>query len=284
MINLTIITPTFNRFHTLAKLHDSLKCQTYKNFEWLIIDDGSTDSTMDLIRSFQESNNGFPITCINKTNGGKHTALNVAFEIVQTDWLCIVDSDDWLDHDCVEIIVNKLNSLNSNVGCLITHRKYPNGKINGDIFKEGEHSYLIRAYNRIHGDKFEVFRSSILNEFRFPVFDGEKFMSESPLHMYIGRVTRTYFHNYAGYIGDYLEQGLTQNSVSNRHKCNNSTLYVYYNRYGTLKYSIPKLMSAVNWWRFKFSSKKKLNSIRQKVPFIYAPLGFILYLFDLSKK
>jgi glycosyltransferase involved in cell wall biosynthesis len=74
-ITFTIFTPTFNREHLLPRLYKSLCEQTYKDFEWLVVDDGSTDNTEILLKKYIAEAD-FPIRYISKSNGGKHTAIN----------------------------------------------------------------------------------------------------------------------------------------------------------------------------------------------------------------
>ena len=70
----SMITPTYNRAHTLTALFDSLKDQTFKDFEWVIADDGSTDSTEELVKSFCELAK-FPIVYHQIEHGGKAKAF-----------------------------------------------------------------------------------------------------------------------------------------------------------------------------------------------------------------
>ena len=90
---ITVLTPTFNRGGRLQSLWDSLQKQTVKDFEWLVVDDGSTDGTKDLITQLQEKSD-FPIRYIYKSNAGKHTALNVGIQTICSELTFIVDSDD----------------------------------------------------------------------------------------------------------------------------------------------------------------------------------------------
>ena len=104
----TIVTPTYNRADKLSLLYESLCNHTSKDFIWLCIDDGSTDNTQDLISTYiheqKDSESPFSIQYIKKENGGKHSALNVAFKKVQTELLFIVDSDDVLIPDAINTI------------------------------------------------------------------------------------------------------------------------------------------------------------------------------------
>jgi len=97
----TVFTPTYNRAHTLQRVYHSLLRQTYKDFIWLIIDDGSTDKTHDLIKGWI-SENQITIDYRYKANGGKHTAMSMAFKTCHTKYLIGIDSDDELRPDAIE--------------------------------------------------------------------------------------------------------------------------------------------------------------------------------------
>ena len=95
---LTIITTTYNREKEIIRLYKSLCNQTDKNFIWLIIDDGSTDNTNQQIQKFQ-SENKIKIEYLYKDNGGKHSALNFSSDNIKTEYVLIVDSDDFLNQE-----------------------------------------------------------------------------------------------------------------------------------------------------------------------------------------
>ena len=100
---LTVFTPAYNRAVTLPRLYESLLRQTCFDFEWLIIDDGSSDDTSRLIHSFTGEGK-FPVRYVYKENGGKHTAHNLALEEAEGEWFLCVDSDDTLAPDAVEMV------------------------------------------------------------------------------------------------------------------------------------------------------------------------------------
>lgn len=99
---LTVLTPTYNRAYTLTKVYESLAKQTKQNFQWLIIDDGSSDGTEELIMSFPKT--GFELEYHKKSNGGKHTALNYSHQFIKGEMVVILDSDDYLTDDAIETI------------------------------------------------------------------------------------------------------------------------------------------------------------------------------------
>ena len=84
---LTIFTPAYNRAHTIGRTYESLKKQNCKEFIWLIIDDGSTDNTSELVEQWKNESCGFEIRYIYKENGGMHTAHNIAYENIDK---CVV--------------------------------------------------------------------------------------------------------------------------------------------------------------------------------------------------
>lgn len=96
MKTLTVFTPAYNRAHTLPRTYESLVKQDCKDFIWLIVDDGSSDNTKELVEEWQKKENGFEIRYIYKENGGMHTAHNVAYENIDTELNVCIDSDDEL--------------------------------------------------------------------------------------------------------------------------------------------------------------------------------------------
>ena len=104
---LTVFTPAYNRAYSLPRTYSSLKAQTCKDFIWLIIDDGSTDNTHELVECWMKEDNGFLIQYIYKENGGMHTAHNTAYANIHTELNVCVDSDDAMPDDAVEKILNK---------------------------------------------------------------------------------------------------------------------------------------------------------------------------------
>ena len=99
---ITIFTPTYNRMSTLPRLYESICKQTDKNFEWLIIDDGSTDETKVLFDSWKKIKTDFPLRYYRVDNGGKARAINKALELAKGKYFFIVDSDDYIPDDCIE--------------------------------------------------------------------------------------------------------------------------------------------------------------------------------------
>ena len=213
---ITVLTPTFNRGGGLQSLWDSLQKQTVKDFEWLVVDDGSTDGTKNLITKLQEKSD-FPIRYIYKSNGGKHTALNVGIQTIRSELTFIVDSDDCVTDDAVESILKihkKYRSQNNICGYAFL-RAFPDGKVNGKKFDVNEKigSYIdVRVNGNDTGaDKAEVFKTHCLKEFPFPEYPNEKFLGEDLVWVRMARKYEMVHINKAIYVGNYLEDGLTNN-------------------------------------------------------------------------
>lgn len=216
MYKLTIMTPTYNRAHTLQKAYESLCDQTNKSFIWLIIDDGSTDETEKLVQSFQKENK-IEIQYEKKLNGGKASAINLGLDLVKTEFCTCLDSDDWFDQNAVKKALKLLEEEKNNNRCcgILAIRNNPDGSIMGGIKIPQKYSYINMdlLYNKI---KFKselicFYKSKIAQQYRFPVFQGEKFMPPSWFHYKLCEqyVFRTSWDKlcYCEYIGD----GLTKN-------------------------------------------------------------------------
>ena len=113
-MKITVFTPTYNRAYSLKRLFDSLVNQTYKDFEWVIVDDGSTDNTEELVEYFQKQYTNFLILYKKTENGGKHRAINRGMKLVNGDMILFVDSDDWLRKDALEWIAKVEASIPEN--------------------------------------------------------------------------------------------------------------------------------------------------------------------------
>ena len=210
---ITIVTPTYNRAEKLPYLFRSLCQQTKKDFIWMIVDDGSSDETRKVIEDFKQSNSIFPIHYIYKKNGGKHSALNVAFREVTTELLFIVDSDDVLTLDAIETIEKDWATVKEKNLCGISYlRGYSETEVIGD---EHPQNYAIDTfinvrYNQnVNGDKAEVWKTSCLKGLQFPEYEGEKFVSESIMWIKLAKKYKMLFVNKIIYITEYLEGGLS---------------------------------------------------------------------------
>lgn len=179
---LTVFTPAYNRAHTLPRTYGSLQRQSCKDFIWMIVDDGSTDGTQTLIKSWMDEEKDFKIEYIYKENGGMHTAHNVAYEHIQTELNICIDSDDAMPFDAVEKIKNTWNRVREQgyAGIIGLDADMNTGKIIGKGFpKEMKETTLCGYYAQGGcGDKKLVYRTDVIRSVpEYPVFDGEKYVA-----------------------------------------------------------------------------------------------------------
>ncbi len=214
MKTITILTPTYNRRNTLPALYESLAKQTQKDFLWMVVDDGSSDGTQELVQGWAGVSE-FPIQYFYQDNGGKHTALNSGIGTVRSDLIFIVDSDDTLPEEAVETILRYHRKYAGTKGlCGYSFlRCYPDGKVNEGYYPEDERidTYVNARINAgIGGDKAEVFYTEVLKQFPFPVYEGEKYVPEDLVWVQMSGPYRMVHINQCVYISEYLEGGLTR--------------------------------------------------------------------------
>lgn len=182
-IRLTIFTPAYNRAHTLLRTYESLCNQNCKEFIWLIIDDGSSDNTADLVQQMISRKNGFEIRYIFKENGGMHTAHNVAYANIDTELNVCIDSDDCLAEGAVEKILAKWDAVkDKGYAGIIGLDSDLDGNLIGSGFPEGMAETSVIGYYASggSGDKKLVYRTDIIKKYpEYPVFEGEKYVSLS---------------------------------------------------------------------------------------------------------
>lgn len=217
-MTITILTPTYNRAGTLPKLFESLQGQTSKDFEWIVIDDGSKDNTTELVKEFVENAEGFLVTYLKQDNSGKHVALNNGISKAQGELIFIVDSDDWLSDNAVETILEYREKYSSQKQekklCGFSFlRAYSDGTVNtGEFPVNGviDTYRQQRINNNLLGDKAEVYYADVLKQYPFEVFEGEKFMPEDAVWLKMSGPYNMVHANRIIYYCDYLEGGLTK--------------------------------------------------------------------------
>lgn len=216
---ITVFTPTYNRAYIITTLYKSLEAQTFRDFEWLVVDDGSTDNTESLINDFI-SESKFPIKYFKTSNGGKHRAINYGVKHASGELFYVVDSDDNLPSDSLQIISDEWNNIP------IQHRDHLSG-LCGEryIYSKKECRFPFECFEgsaqeityqyKINFDKAEIFRTDILLKFPFPTFENERFVPEAYIWNKItSEYPMHYFHKQI-YNADYISDGYTKNFKSN---------------------------------------------------------------------
>lgn len=251
---LTIFTPVYNRAYIISQLYESLCRQTCKDFEWLVVDDGSTDNIDKLMNKFI-SESKINIRYFKQPNGGKHRAINRGVREASGELFFIVDSDDHLTDDAVDWISRTycpIKTENSLAG-LSGIRIRPNGdKIGGgtDFGSIDANALDIRYKYHITGDLAEIFKTDILRVHPFPEFDGERFCPEALVWNRIAR-THSLRYCYKGiYVCEYRPDGLTAKITSIRHKSPKASVTFYSELYHSAIPLAQKMKAAINFWRF----------------------------------
>lgn len=214
-IKITVFTPTYNRAYTLTKLFASLKIQNYKNFEWLIIDDGSTDNTEMLIKEFQNEDVFFNIVYKKNNHGGKHRAINTGLEIACGALFFLVDSDDYLVKDSLDKIVYWEQQVHNKDKCigLCGMMADKNGEKLGKQFPE-KYMYLtlIELIKQgFHGDRADVLYTDKFRKYKYPTFPKEWHIAPGVPFLRMARDEyKLLFFNEVICVVEYMQDGLTQ--------------------------------------------------------------------------
>lgn len=283
---ITVFTPTYNREQLLTRLFNSLREQTFKDFEWLIVDDGSTDNTHDVAQKFVEEGI-VPIKYVFKRNGGKHRAINEGVKHAKGELFFIVDSDDMLPPDALKRVAEVYGQIKDdrNYGGVAGVDAYPDGGIVGSGLPASVidcNSIDIRTKYHVTGDLSEVFRTDVMREFPFPEIEGEKFCPEVLVWNRIARKYKLRYFNEAIYIAEYQPEGLTARIVEIRMKSPIASTTCYAEM---VSLNIPfndKVKAAINYWRFRFCCKGKITIT--KMGWLWkcvAPLGWLMHVKDL---
>ena len=227
---ITVMTPTFNRAYILEEAYNSLCNQTSYDFEWIIIDDGSTDNTEQIVNNWVITTREFNITYFKQPNGGKHRAVNRAAKMAHYEWFLILDSDDQLEKNAIKRIHKWISDVKDNkeiVGVAGLRGTYK--QIIGENPKHDfvDATNLERGKYGLLGDKAEIYKTDILKKYPFPEFDGENFIRESAVWDRIAKDgLKLRWYNELIYICEYIEDGLTKNTDVQTYK-NNFKGYTY---------------------------------------------------------
>lgn len=219
MLKITVFTPTYNRKHIILNLYRSLKQQTYHNFEWLVIDDGSTDATKDLFDRLIAEHNLFQIRYYRFENSGKQKEINRALDLAEGSLFFIVDSDDILTSNALEMVnhwasempkeqmycgfAGSDGDLKGNPTNPIFSRYY----VDATFYDRNPESKLFIGYDRPW-----VFYTDIHRKYKYPEFPDEKFITEAVVWnrmAHDGYKIRCF--NDVIYLREHQEIGLTNN-------------------------------------------------------------------------
>lgn len=212
---LTVFTTTYNRAYTLHKGYEALKRQTCKDFKWIVVDDGSTDNTKDLVQGWIEEGI-VPIEYYYKENGGMHTGHTEAYKHIDTELNVCIDSDDWMADNGVELIINRWRKYGSErYAGMIGLDVYVDGRVVGTQFPEGLHeckSYDLKRKYGVVCDKKYVYRTDVVTQYMpYPTFEGEKFTPLNYVYQQIDQKYDLLCSNDVYCVVEYMNDGSTLN-------------------------------------------------------------------------
>ena len=216
---ISVCTTTYNRGYIIERAYKSLQNQTCHDFEWVVIDDGSTDNTETLFNSWCNEENNFSIVYKKMERGGRIRALNYGVNSVKGDYLFLLDSDDYLLPSAIGKLyewINEIDEIDEIAGVGLA-RCYPNGEYIKGVPPKIDDSIgyvdalnIDRKYYDLDADMSEAYKVEILKEFPFEVWDNEMFAPEQLCFNEMalkGYKIRWYKEKL--YVCDYLEDGLT---------------------------------------------------------------------------
>jgi glycosyltransferase involved in cell wall biosynthesis len=292
-VKVTVFTPTYNRRHTIERLYQSLQAQTFKDFEWLIVDDGSTDDTASLISRWIQEESSFPIRYYWKQNGGKHTAHNYALTKARGEYLAIQDSDDWYSPEALEVLITQWNSIPPEIRGQYSNIegkcKYEDGKIIGHLFPQDlydSNNFEIQRLQDRPGDTMGMYRLDVLKEFPFPDNFIGCFVPESLVWNRIADKYKTRFLNAIIGYKEYLADGLTKRSI--KAVLEKSAPAVLYYKELSHRKSLPlydRIKSKINVYRYSFhNSLSVLHPLKNEritaSGLVFIISGYLMYLKD----
>lgn len=286
MKRLTVFTPTYNRAYCLHHCYESLKRQSCKDFIWLIIDDGSTDETKEVVAGWIDENK-IGIHYLWQNNQGMHGAHNTAYEHIDTELNVCIDSDDYMPDDAVEKILLFWDKYGSDkVSGLIGLDADSDNRTIGTELPDGlKSSTLFDLYSKhgVTGDKKLVYRSELTRKFPYPLFKNEKYVGLAYKYYMLDREYEMLLMNEKVCCVEYLPDGSSRNML-NQYRRNPQGFSFYRKALMKLPFAgvLFKFRQAIHYVSSSLLSKNAsfLQETPSKSLTIPAlPFGFLLYLF-----
>ncbi|PEB56270.1 glycosyltransferase [Bacillus pseudomycoides] len=290
MKKLTVFTATYNRAYCLHHCYESLKHQTCKDFIWLIIDDGSSDHTKELVSSWIAENR-IEISYHWQQNQGMHGAHNTAYEMMDTELNVCIDSDDYMPDDAVEKIISFWERYGSDeVSGIIGLDSHTDGQIIGSKLPENmKRSTLFNLYNKygVTGDKKLVYRTELTKKYPYPVFKNEKYVGLAYKYYMLDRQYEMLLMNEVLCCVEYLPDGSSMNMLNQYRR--NPKGFAFYRK------ELMKLPSVSQSFKYRQAIHYVSSSLISKnrrfmsetpcktLTFFAIPFGIMLYCYITTK-
>ncbi|WP_430791426.1 glycosyltransferase family 2 protein [Virgibacillus flavescens] len=290
MKQLTVFTPTYNRAYCLNNCYQSLKRQTSKDFVWLIIDDGSTDNTKELVGSWIKENEVHIIYHWQK-NTGMHGAHNTAYQRINTELNICIDSDDFMPDDAVEKILSFWNAYGSEEvsGIIGLDADLSDRVIGTKLPQNLKRSTLFKLYYKygVKGDKKLVYRTELTKKFPYPVFSSEKYVGLAYKYYMLDKDFEMLLMNEVICKVEYLQDGSTHNMLY-QYRRNPNGFAFYRKELMNLPFTsqLFKFRQAIHYVSSSLFSRNKsfLSDAPNKILTVLAlPFGILLFIYVRSR-
>ena len=291
---LTVFTPTYNRAHLLSRCYESMMRQTCKEFVWMIIDDGSTDGTRNIVNKWMSERHDFEIKYYYKKNGGLHTAYNEAIEHIESPLCVCIDSDDWMPNDAVKKILDFWNLCGSDkVAGIVGLDCYEDGKVIGDYLPNRKTvnliDLLVGKYNIVNGDRTNVVRTELYRKYApMKSYPGEKYFNPHYMHLLISKEQDFLVLNENLRFVEYQDEGMSNSIFKQYRNSPNSfaeirRLYLSFKN-TNLKFRIKNYIHLVSSLLFARRLTDELRKTDQKFQLVAAiPAGVLFSLYIILK-
>lgn len=288
MKTLTVFTPAFNRAHLLPRLYQSLVQQTNKDFLWLVVDDGSTDNTRELIETYIRENR-IEIRYIFQQNQGMHGAHNTAYKHTETVLNTCIDSDDYMPDNAVELILQKWESMDQQKfsGIVGLDAAEKDLAVIGSQFTTESTTLEDFYLNGGSGDKKLVYRTDIMKKYpEYPVFPGEKYVGLGYKYLLADKEYELATLNEVLVIVDYQPGGSSNNMLQQYYKNPNGFAFLRKEQMRLSKSKKRQAMDAVHYVASSLLAKNKnffSDSPKKLITFLAIPAGAMLYAYIVFK-
>lgn len=292
MKTLTIITTTYNRAYCIGQVYESLKRQDSDDFCWLVIDDGSTDNTREVIEGFK-AESLVEIEYIYQDNKGMTGARNTAYNACKTELNTIIDSDDWLADGAVRKIINFWNAnKRDDIAGIMALDVNPRGDVIGTAFPDGlQETTVMEVFGKykVKGDKKIVYRSDISRLYPYPEIPGENFFPPSYKFFQIDLTHKMLVLNEGICVVDYNDDSMSFDKIAQYRRCPKG-FAMYYNLcmkvYNSPKQIIKNCLMYVAMKKLSKADNIVSESTRPLLTTLMYPLGVTLskYLLKTSRK
>lgn len=289
---ISVLTPAYERAATLPRLYESLVRQSFRDFEWIVVDDGSRDETGELVRGWVDSA-PFAIDYRWQENRGKNVAVNRAVETARGKFCAVMDSDDWYAPEALHCMLSCWESIPAarreefaNVEGLCAD---PEGEVIGDRFPADvfdSNVFEVEFRHGVSGDKVGMYRRDILREFPFPE-DLGWYVSEGLVWNRIAARWSSRFVNQVWGYKEYLAGGITDRNEE-LHRLLTAARLAYWREFAAMPRPMPPLTrlranaNSVRYSRWEGISARRAiaDAATPGWAAIGAPLGLLLYARD----